>query len=753
MKLILTFFIIIILNISFSQAPEGINYQAVLRNTTTGTVIPNSTVNVQIKIISGTATGAVIYQEMHPGLLTNQGLVNLVIGKGLPQTGTFASIPWSTGGNFFVNTAIQVGGIGAYQDYGTQQLMSVPYALYSKYSGNQLNQWRYGNTAPASGLGSLGDFFLDLVTGNVHYKNSTTTWQLTGNIKGPQGIQGLTGPIGLTGPAGSTGATGIQGPIGLTGPAGATGATGAQGPIGLTGPAGATGAQGLIGLTGPAGATGATGAQGPAGLTGPAGATGATGTQGPIGLTGPAGSTGATGIQGPIGLTGPAGSTGATGAQGPIGLTGPAGATGAQGPIGLTGPAGATGATGTQGPIGLTGPAGAQGPIGLTGPAGATGATGPTGPIGLTGPAGASGTNGTNGLNALIKTTTEPSGANCANGGTKLETGLDVNSNGVLDAGEVNLSQTKYVCNGLSNSVTPNQQINGPGNFTSVSGIQVPSFLKYFGDCSGGNKVCINNEVLTNNSKFCNLTIPLGITAKVNPAVRTVIYVKDTLFLLGTINGSGQNTSVSTTNLTTNHVGASASHYNVASCSSGTDFAIGSGNSSFTLTWTANQNPSTYYQQFDGSISKQPGIGLCQIGCDSYNGSASNGQDLTSQDLLQLIHFGANISGGNGMATASGSGSCQVIAYGGQGGSGLYIIAKNIVFSGSIILNGGNGAYVQSPCQPAYQSASAGGGAGSCVISTNNVITQTGVFQSTGGNAGFTACGKKGGNGSMIIIQ
>jgi hypothetical protein len=452
---------ILIVNITFAQAPEGINYQAVLRNTVTGTVIPNGSVNVQIKIISGTATGAVIYQEIHPGLLTNQGLVNLVIGKGLPQTGTFASIPWSTGGNFFVNTAIQIGGVGNFVDYGTQQLMSVPYALYAKYAGNQLNQWRYGNTAPASGLGNLGDFFLDLVTGNVHYKNSTTTWQLTGNIKGPQGVQGLTGPSGASGPVGATGA---QGPIGLTGPAGATGATGAQGPIGLTGPAGATGAtgpQGIIGLTGPIGATGVTGAQGPIGLTGPAGATGA---QGPIGLTGPAGATGATGAQGTIGLTGPAGATGAIGAQGPIGLTGPAGATGAtgaQGPIGLIGPTGATGATGAQGPIGLTGPqgpTGAQGPIGLIG---LTGSAGATGPQGLQGLAGTNGTNGTNGLNALIKTTTEPTGANCANGGTKIETGLDANGNGLLDVSEINTSQTKYVCNGVNGSSGSGSLSNG----------------------------------------------------------------------------------------------------------------------------------------------------------------------------------------------------------------------------------------------------------------------------------------------------
>jgi hypothetical protein len=703
-------------NSIFAQTPEGINYQAVLRNTTTGVVLPNSTVNVQIKIITGTATGPVIYQEIHPNLLTNQGLVNLVIGQGLPQTGTFASIPWSTGGNFYVNTSISIAGAPS-QDYGTQQLMSVPFALYSKYSGNQVNKWSYGNTPPSSGLGNPGDFYLNISNGDVYYKSSSSTWQLTGNIKGPQGIQGIqgpTGPTGLTGPAGPTGATGLTGPAGPAGP---------------TGPAGSTGLTGLTGPAGPTGATGATGSTGSTGLTGATGPTGATG------LTGPAGSTGLTGPAGSTGLTGPAGPTGATGATGPTGLTGPAGPAGA---TGLTGPAGSTGLTGPAGPTGATG---------------ATGATGLTGPAGPTGAIGAAGTNGTNGLNALIKTTTEAAGANCANGGTKIETGLDANGNGVLDAGEVNSSQTKYVCNGLSNSVTPNQQINGSGNFTSVSGIQVPSFLKYFGDCSNGTKVCVNNELLANNSKFCNLKIPLGVTAKVNPAVRTVIYVKDTLFLLGTINGSGQNTSVSATNLTTNHIGASASHYNLADCSGGSDYVLGTGNSTFTLTWTANQNPSTYYQQFDGNISKQPGIGVCQIGCSSYNGGASNGQDLTSQDLLQLIHFGSNISGGNGIATASGSGSCQTIALGGQGGAGLYIIAKNIVFSGSIILNGGNGTYVQAPCQPAYQSASAGGGAGSCVISTNNVITQIGVFQSVGGNAGLTSCGKKGGNGSMIIIQ
>ena len=59
---------------------------------------------------------------------------------------------------------------------------------------------------------------------------------------------------------------------------------------------------------------------------------------------------------------------------------------------------------------------------------------------------------GTNGLNALIKTTIEPAGSNCTNGGTKIETGLDSNGNEILDASEVNASQTQFVCSCLNSA-------------------------------------------------------------------------------------------------------------------------------------------------------------------------------------------------------------------------------------------------------------------------------------------------------------
>ena len=457
--------------ISFAQsgAPNGINYQAVIRDNL-GTLVANAPVAIRINIRQNSASGVVIFSEKHLVTTTQYGLVNFVIGAGaFLNGGPFATINWGNG-PYYLDLGVAFSGLPnptSYMAYGTQQMMSVPFALYAKSSGNLLNQWKYGTGVPAVNLGTTGDYYLDTATGNVYSKTNGTMWILISNIMGPQGPLGLTGAQGIQGIPGPTGAVGATGPIGLTGPAGATGATGAQGiqgvagpagPIGLTGPTGATGAAGATGLTGPAGAqgiqgltgpTGPAGAQGIQGLIGPAGSNG---TNGAVGATGPTGTNGtngqsayqaavsngfvgteaqwltslqgAQGIQGAGGPAGPIGLTGPTGATGPIGLTGPTGATGAQGIQGLIGPAGTNGAVGATG---LTGPAGAQGaqgiqgvtgpagPIGLTGPTGATGAAGATG---LTGPAGAQGIQGLTGPVGATGPTglTGPAGSNGTNG-------------------------------------------------------------------------------------------------------------------------------------------------------------------------------------------------------------------------------------------------------------------------------------------------------------------------------------------------
>jgi len=70
----------------------------------------------------------------------------------------------------------------------------------------------------------------------------------------------------------------------------------------------------------------------------------------------------------------------------------------------------------------------------------------------------------------LVKTGVEPVGVNCTNGGTRIEKGLDDNDNGFLDGSEVDT--TEYACNGgsgdgdPSNNKAPQVQISGmsPGN-------------------------------------------------------------------------------------------------------------------------------------------------------------------------------------------------------------------------------------------------------------------------------------------------
>ena len=191
----------------FAQAPQKMSYQAVIRNTS-GALVTSSSVGMKISILQGTATGTVAYSETQIASTNTNGLVSLEIGSGTVVSGTFASINWATG-PYFIKIETDPAGGTNYSIIGTNQLLSVPYALFS------------ANGTP-----------------------------------GPAGPQG---PIGLTGPTGAAGTNGTNGAIGATG---LTGATGLQGPIGLTGPAGATGSQGPIGLTGETGAQGIQGATG-----------------------------------------------------------------------------------------------------------------------------------------------------------------------------------------------------------------------------------------------------------------------------------------------------------------------------------------------------------------------------------------------------------------------------------------------------------------------------------------------------------
>jgi uncharacterized protein (TIGR02145 family) len=124
--------------LGISQAPTKINFQSVLRNTN-GEVVSNSAVSLKISILSGTITGTAVYIETHAKTTDAGGLMSLQIGGGTVLSGVFGDINWGSSAHFIKLEADFSGG-NSYVLLGTQELMSVPYALYaSKTDTSVLN--------------------------------------------------------------------------------------------------------------------------------------------------------------------------------------------------------------------------------------------------------------------------------------------------------------------------------------------------------------------------------------------------------------------------------------------------------------------------------------------------------------------------------------------------------------------------------------------------------------------------------------
>ncbi len=113
--------------LSFSQSPATIPYQAVVRNVD-GSAMANASLNITLMIHDVTTTGSVVYEESHATSSNAQGLININVGSGTASIGSFNSIDWGNNAKFL---HVQMDAGNGVVDLGTQQLMSVPYALYA----------------------------------------------------------------------------------------------------------------------------------------------------------------------------------------------------------------------------------------------------------------------------------------------------------------------------------------------------------------------------------------------------------------------------------------------------------------------------------------------------------------------------------------------------------------------------------------------------------------------------------------------
>ena len=119
--------------VAFAQTPEKMSYQAIVRDAS-NTLLVDKLVGIQVSILQNSETGSEVYVETHSVVTNMNGLVALEIGTGVTSY-DFSSIDW-TNGPYFVKVETDPNGADNYSISGVSQLMSVPFALYAKASGN-----------------------------------------------------------------------------------------------------------------------------------------------------------------------------------------------------------------------------------------------------------------------------------------------------------------------------------------------------------------------------------------------------------------------------------------------------------------------------------------------------------------------------------------------------------------------------------------------------------------------------------------
>ncbi|MBP7810205.1 MAG: hypothetical protein KA163_13005 [Bacteroidia bacterium] len=170
MRKVLFFALLFVSAVSFSQAPQLLNYQGIARNSA-GTII-TSPIGIKFEILQGSASGTLVFDETNNITPSSAGIFTTAIGAGSPGVGSIGGINWANG-PYFIRLSIDPAGGTSYSTVGTSQLLSVPYALYAETAGNAqtftagngitINSGTITNSAPnqtvnISGSGVTGSY-------------------------------------------------------------------------------------------------------------------------------------------------------------------------------------------------------------------------------------------------------------------------------------------------------------------------------------------------------------------------------------------------------------------------------------------------------------------------------------------------------------------------------------------------------------------------------------------------------------------
>jgi hypothetical protein len=147
----------------WTQSPEKMSYQAVIRDGTNHLV--TTQIGMKISILLGNSPGTPVYVETQTPTPNLNGLVTIDIGSGVIVSGTFAAINWSAGAYYIKTEIATAAPLTTYTITSSNQLLSVPYALYAKTAETAV-----------SGTGSLIHYIGEKFGGGI----VVSVWKVTG---------------------------------------------------------------------------------------------------------------------------------------------------------------------------------------------------------------------------------------------------------------------------------------------------------------------------------------------------------------------------------------------------------------------------------------------------------------------------------------------------------------------------------------------------------------------------------------------
>ena len=171
----------------FGQSvPQGVNYQAVATNSL-GLELINQTISIRASVLSNSANGTIEWEEIHTTTTDTFGLFNLIIGQGTStgngSTSNFSDINWGAN-THFLKIEMDINGGSTYSHMGTNQMMSVPYALYAENTNidydsiaSILSNDSTFVTSVSGGINRNTDFlYPEGLDGNIVYHNFSNSY-------------------------------------------------------------------------------------------------------------------------------------------------------------------------------------------------------------------------------------------------------------------------------------------------------------------------------------------------------------------------------------------------------------------------------------------------------------------------------------------------------------------------------------------------------------------------------------------------